>query len=422
MNFILGYFKYIFFIFLIFNISCKPSTNPNQQDPETVISTEEDAHDEESLYFEEGYSVLSQKGNKLFIDESGNSPEELSSQRIKENVGSEISSMDHFHNGFAIVMIKEEQGGLKWAYINKKGKNAFGESFSYAGEFEDNHAIVKKDNSWGIIDNKGNYLVEAQYDGISAIIHNNLWIKKGEKWQYVSYPEMTPVLDGFYQIFGKDYEGTFWVDKMNLENNKVLRAYATKEGKIISPWFSNATDFSEGLAAFEEDKKWGFIDKDGNIIIEPKFGYTSKFSEGLAPFTTINKDGFGNWGYIDKTGEVVIPMKYQFATDFKNGFAEVRDKNGRRGFIGKDGNIVIDYLYDLSYNFYEGLAAVKKDNKWGFIDNKGNIVIDFKFDNVLSFHDNPFDGGFSQGYAKVEVDGYEFFIGKSGKCVMGCLE
>jgi hypothetical protein len=36
------------------------------------------------------------------------------------------------------------------------------------------------------------------------------------------------------------------------------------------------------LAQNKVDKKWGYIDKTGNVIIEPKFDWAIPFSEGLA--------------------------------------------------------------------------------------------------------------------------------------------
>ncbi|WP_081103996.1 WG repeat-containing protein [Leptospira weilii] len=43
-----------------------------------------------------------------------------------------------------------------------------------------------------------------------------------------------------------------------------------------------AHSFSEGLAAVQIGKKWGFIDKTGNVVIPPQLEIASHFSEGLA--------------------------------------------------------------------------------------------------------------------------------------------
>lgn len=268
-------------IFCLMLVACNSSDSTgNEEKPSNTSPNNFDAQN--SLHYNEGLSILNRNGKKTLVGFNGNSDEDLSHDNIVKNIGAEISSLDYFHDGLAVVLIKRNDGGLEWGYINKKGKNPFGKSFSYAGEFKNGAAIIKEENGWGLIDTKGNYLIPTKYGGVSHIANGNVWIKEGTEWTYVSYPKMDLVLEGNYVIYGEDYEGTFWVDKASEDPEKVLRAYANSKGKIISPWFSNATNFAEGLAAFEQDEKWGFIDKNGEIIITPNFGYASNFSEGLA--------------------------------------------------------------------------------------------------------------------------------------------
>lgn len=414
------YLIFTFLSLLIISFSCNPKEQIYPEDHSD--NNYNGINIESSLHFEEGYSILNRNGKKIFVDKKGNIPASLMHENIVKNVGAEISSLDHFHNGLAVVMFKKDGDKLRWGYINTKGENPFGKSFDYAGEFEDGKAIIKEGEKWGIINTKGNYEIKPNFDGISQIVNNHLWVREGASFRYISFPEMKQVLEGSYLIHGKDFEGTFWIEKPNSDPNVILRAYANNKGDIISPWYSNATDFSEGIAAFEENEKWGFIDKEGKIIIEPQFGYASDFSEGLAAFTDIIDNEFGKWGYIDIKGGIVIPQKFEIAANFINGYAKVKDKKGLTSFIDKSGNLIHDYQYELTYNYHENLAAVKIDSKWGFIDTEGQFIIQPKFDKVSTFIDEPFEGGFSGGIAKVGVDGYEFFIDREGNCVMGCLE
>src|SRR4051812_14853451 len=83
--------------------------------------------------------------------------------------------------------------------------------------------------------------------------------------------------------------------------------YIDVSGKIvIEPRFAWAEEFSEGLAAFEnEDGKHGYIDETGKVVIEPVFDNWTEFSEGLAA-VSVNFE----WGYIDKTGKWVIQPQF----------------------------------------------------------------------------------------------------------------
>ncbi|MGB2698327.1 MAG: WG repeat-containing protein, partial [Candidatus Zixiibacteriota bacterium] len=67
-----------------------------------------------------------------------------------------------------------------------------------------------------------------------------------------------------------------------------------------------------------QNGKWGYINKQGEIIIKPQFDHTDDFSEGLAAVSINYK-----WGYIDKTGKIVIPLQFGGASSFREGLAHV---------------------------------------------------------------------------------------------------
>src|SRR6266513_2617600 len=124
--------------------------------------------------------------------------------------------------------------------------------------------------------------------------------------------------------------------------------YIDSSGKtVVKPQFAWAEEFSEGLAAFEnEEGKRGYIDDTGKIVIEPKFDNWTEFSEGLAA-VSIDFE----WGYIDKTGKWAIPPQFAVGRPFSDGLALVGvSLNGKVGFppgpvkhvfIDKTGKVVI---------------------------------------------------------------------------------
>lgn len=66
---------------------------------------------------------------------------------------------------------------------------------------------------------------------------------------------------------------------------------------MIALRYDSARDFEEGLAAVQQNDKWGFIDRTGKIVIAPQYDDAFGFSEGLAnvqqngEFFSINKQG-----------------------------------------------------------------------------------------------------------------------------------
>lgn len=115
----------------------------------------------------------------------------------------------------------------------------------------------------------------------------------------------------------------------------------------------------EGMAAVEKRDRWGYVDVNGDLVIECQYDDAENFSEGLA---AVENDQ-DLYGYIDKTGKVVIPFQFDDAKDFHEGLAAV-EKDKQWGYITKAGILVIPYQYGDAEAFYQGVAQVKKNGKW----------------------------------------------------------
>lgn len=190
--------------------------------------------------------------------------------------------------------------------------------------------------------------------------------------------------------------------------------YIDRTGQVvIPPQFQAANEFSEGFAAVEVNGKWGFIDEEGKLIVEPQFSGAYQLSEGLARVQVGgDKYGlYGKWGFIDKAGRFVIEPQYDElsavgdeAQGFHEGLAMI-EVNHHKGFIDRTGKVVIPLQFTYGYHFTEGLASVALGEKWGYIDHSGNWVIPPQFD---------FASLFSEGLAPVSVNGVCGYIDKTG--------
>ena len=65
-----------------------------------------------------------------------------------------------------------------------------------------------------------------------------------------------------------------------------------------------AESISEGLARVEMNGKWGYIDREGNVVIPFKYDGAEDFSEGLAEVLLKNK-----YSFIDKKGKEIIRLQ-----------------------------------------------------------------------------------------------------------------
>ena len=313
---------------------------------------------------------------------------------------------------------------IKVGYINQKGNFIVEPQFDWGSDFQNGFATVYKGKAEQIKKRKA-YLIDKNGTVISSPVpkkkvyvsffENGIWSiftykKKGNEYGYMDSDGKVLLDPQFSSIHGFS-EGLAAVKLQNKWGyiNKQLEM-------VISPQFTGFStgNFSEGLAIVEKEGKKGYINKKGEIIIDFQFTYAEDFSEGLAA-VELN----GKWGYIDKNGEFVIKPQYACAFSFSEGLGRVHIDENRNAYINRDGIIVIEHKFDYDADFHENLAAIRVGNafngKWGFMDKSGNVVIEPQFSCPESL------GGprFSEGLAVAGVKLYQYgYIDKTGKYVI----
>ena len=65
-----------------------------------------------------------------------------------------------------------------------------------------------------------------------------------------------------------------------------------------------------------DDGKWGFVDKNGNVVVDCKYDVVTELNEyGFAGIFQENK-----WGVIDQNGKVVVVPSYEIETYYSPTF------------------------------------------------------------------------------------------------------
>ena len=96
--------------------------------------------------------------------------------------------------------------------------------------------------------------------------------------------------------------------------------YVSRTGKITrTHYFDNGADyFVEGVARTISSKKFGYIDRQLNVVIKPEYDFAFPFKNGVAivcngcrpePDGEHKRVVGGKWGAINKSGQVVVPLK-----------------------------------------------------------------------------------------------------------------
>jgi bifunctional DNA-binding transcriptional regulator/antitoxin component of YhaV-PrlF toxin-antitoxin module/uncharacterized protein YdeI (BOF family) len=172
-------------------------------------------------------------------------------------------------------------------------------------------------------------------------------------------------------------------------------------------WAQKGAELGGLIVVQDENEKWGFVDKSGELVIPCKWKSAGGFVQNNNGLSYV-KDDNDKCGFIDKTGRIVIPCKWRSASNFQEGLSLVIDENRHYGYIDFTGTIVIPCKWIQANDFSEGLAMVG-DKKCGYIDKTGHVVIPCKWKRTYSF---------SEGLAYVQDDNGKYgYIDKTGKIV-----
>ncbi|MFA7289226.1 MAG: WG repeat-containing protein [Melioribacteraceae bacterium] len=187
----------------------------------------------------------------------------------------------------------------------------------------------------------------------------------------------------------------------------------------IKKWFPGAGigNFHDNLAVISMKKKYGYIDRNGEIVIPIKYMYGSDFSNGLA--SVIGENGsciinIKGKELLELSG-AVITFTYNEScakisildSEFANVTEFIIDENGADHDCTESCPIELfkESVYDNDL-FSCGLVRAVKDGKFGFVNQKGEEIIPFKYDKVSRFH---------RDFAAVKLNGKAGFIDIKGE-------
>jgi hypothetical protein len=302
--------------------------------------------------FVEGLSPARSGENWGFIDTKGNWAVQPRYWRVEP-----------FSEGLAAVTGQLKGYDFPAAYIDKSGKPImeFPKGLADAGPFSEGMAAVRLNGYSGVgkvgyIDRSGSAAIPYQFalggafhEGLAAVVFDGrCYIEERGGGPRGTPPSVMPASS----CGGVPADITV----------RCGEAFIDKTGKVVFR-FEGVRDFSEGLAAVQENGKWGFIDPHGRFRIAPQFEAAGPYSLGLAAA----KSG-GKWGYVDQNGQWVIQARFTQADDFSDGLALTNegyiDKTGSRSAVANGGT-----------PFVLGLAHVTLgEDLFGYIDHAGKIV------------------------------------------------
>lgn len=208
---------------------------------------------------------------------------------------------------------------------------------------------------------------------------------KESLWKMGSQPEEVPGMSGFYDIRYLG-EGLYGVRKKDESKVDVVNTKGEVQFTLPKKDYSISGMFMDGIImiySYDEENfesKYGYMDKEGNMIVKPTYTEATVFNEGLA---IVCKDE--KYSIIDKTGAVVakIASSVEPRDGFCFGMAPARKGNDSWGFINRDGEFTkFPAKVDRIREYNEDYVVVEKDDKAGVMTHDGEVIIRCKYSSV----------------------------------------
>ena len=163
----------------------------------------------------------------------------------------------------------------------------------------------------------------------------------------------------FYRVFKPNNK---WKDTLSSVIERI------KKGEDLNSVFDYVGLFSSGFAIVRLDRKFNFIDRNGNLVSNQWFDNVNNFNEGLA---TVELNG--KFNLIDENGKLLSNQWFDYVGNFRIGFAGVC-LNKKYNIIDRNGKLVSDQWFDNVGVFPEGFIKVWLNGKQGYLNpESGNV-------------------------------------------------
>ena len=270
----------------------------------------------------------------------------------------------------------------KWGLVNFAGQVTCPLQLDTIGDFQQDVAIVQADGLYAFLHADGTNKFEwmnhiTPFREGRSIVELKEKVEKGRNvYSYYLFDLNAEIGRRYTQL---PYELIFfWNSSEVVDRYKVRKdgkySIIDGQGRVIVPLEYDDIimwNYHEGLIRVRKDgggrtgreklanSKYGYINLDGELVIPLQYRSAKDFSEGLA---AVENDK-GLVGYIDTQGNLAIPFRYIDGQPFKNGRAVVRANihGGPYGVIDTKGNWILKPEQHWESDINERLRAL--DNK-----------------------------------------------------------
>jgi len=228
----------------------------------------------------------------------------------------------------------------------------------------------------GVIDTKGNEIIESKYtiikiNGLRATVAKKI----SATYNY-----------GLVDFKGKliiplKYRNILYLGSLRyavVEHSGSASIYNADGVKMLDSKIDSISSFKENYALVYDGFKVGLINKDGEVLLEPKYADIRILADSV-----ITKE-INTWYMLSAENENLGEIRAEELSIFSDSF--YRASVGNMFWLANQSTEEEIITYDSIGKLVDGMAAVSKKNSWGLINKNGEQKIPLKYNEIV-IHD-----------------------------------
>ena len=255
----------------------------------------------------------------------------------------------------------------QWGYVNADGDWEIEPQWWRVNDFHEGRAVVKerrvrvRDNrpndsgSWSVINTDGDSLLESGISSEGVHRSDEPWGDRG----IADYSESCAVIEASSSYHWIDRDGQKWKAQQlseDLADVEIGEVGSFSDGRVLIQHLQSTDDNFP-------DRKYGWLDRDGEFVIEPQFQDGGAFAEGKAPVALDRRE----WTFVNEDGDIEFSdMELHRTWAFSQGWAPVRstsmDDDFNFAHIDHDGELMDLNSLGTDGESRPGLAGVGSFN------------------------------------------------------------
>lgn len=266
-----------------------------------------------------------------------------------------------------------------------------------------NYFILKKDDLYGVIDQKGNTVITPKYSEIK--------IPNPEKGIFVCYQgDNTQILNEAKEEILAQYNNVQPIRLKNIASDLMYEKSVMKyekdgkygliglEGKEITKAIYDEIDslpYKEGELLVKQNEKYGVINIKGNKLIEIQYDtiavdeyYTDENRYQYAGYIVSIKTQEGyRYGYLNREGKEILKAEYNELSrvteiqDNENSYL-IGAKKGQYGITKNGESIIANEYQSIRYDASNQVFVMEKSKKYGIANLEGKMIVPVQYNQI----------------------------------------